>query len=103
MYDLREEVNDDALVDRFTENWRSAGLPEHTLAALSLAEKLTLTPDQMTQEDIQGLRGYGYSDEDIHDIVQIAAFFNYINRLAGALGVPPEDFMTPWPRQDGEW
>ncbi len=98
MHDLREEVNDEALVDRFAKNWRAAGLPEHTLAALTLAEKMTLTPNQITEEDIQGLRNHGYSDEDVHDIVQVAAFFNYINRVADALGVPPEDFMTLWPR-----
>lgn len=64
---------------------------------------MTLTPHQMTQHDIQVLRRYGYSDEEIHDIVQIAAYFNYINRVADGLGVPPEDFMNPWPREDGEW
>ena len=103
MHDLREEANDDALVDRFAENWRAAGLPEHTRTALSFAEKLTLTPHQMTQADIQVLRRSDYSDEEIHDITQIAAYFNYINRIADALGVPPEDFMKPWPRADGDW
>ncbi len=73
------------------------------MAALTLAEKLTLTPSQMSQEDIRGLRRHGYSDKEIHDIVQIAAYFNYINRIADALGVPPEPFMTPWLREDGEW
>jgi len=57
----------------------------------------------MTQNDIRRLRSFGYTDEDIHDITQIAAYFNYINRIADALGVPPEDFMSPWPRQNGEW
>ena len=104
MHDLREEAHDDALVDRFAQDWRSAGLPEHTQAALAFAEKLTLTPSQMTQADIQTLRNCGYSDEEIHDITQIAAFFNYINRIADALGVPPEeDFMDPWPRENGRW
>ena len=89
------------MVDRFAADWRRAGLPEHTLAALAFAEKLTLTPQQMSQQDIQVLRGCGYSDEEIHDITQIAAFFNYINRIADGLGVPPEDFMEVWPRADG--
>ena len=56
----------------------------------------------MTQQDIRELRDQGYSDEEIHDITQIAAYFNYINRIADTLGVPPEDFMTPWPREDGD-
>ena len=33
----------------------------------------------------------------------IAAYFNYINRIADALGVPPEDFMETWPREEGRW
>ncbi len=103
MHDLREEANDDALVDRFARDWRTAGLPEHTLAALAFAEKLTLTPSRMSQDDVEALQGCGYSDEEIHDITQIAAFFNYINRIADALGIPPEDFMESWPREDGRW
>lgn len=104
MHDLREEANDDALVNRFAQNWRTAGLPQHTQTALAFAEKLTLTPSQMSQADIQTLRDQGYSDEEIHDITQIAAYFNYINRIADALGVPPEeDFMDRWPREDGRW
>lgn len=70
---------------------------------LAFAEKLTQTPAQMSQNDIRGLRQSGFSDEDIHDIVQIAAYFNYINRIADGLGLPPEDFMQPWPREDGDW
>ena len=58
----------------------------------------------MTQQDIKELRAHGYSEEEIHDVVQIASFFNYINRVADALGVPPDEgIMTPWPREDGDW
>lgn len=102
LHDLREEAHNDLLVDQFAHNWRAAGLPPHTLAALEFAQKLTLTPSHMTQDDIRGLRTFGYTDLDIHDITQIAAYFNYINRIADALGVPPEDFMVPWPRENGE-
>lgn len=70
---------------------------------MAFAEKVTRTPNQMSQQDIRDLRRAGFADQDIHDIVQIAAYFNYINRVADALGVPPEDFMVPWPREDGGW
>lgn len=60
-------------------------------------------PAQMRQADIHALRQVGYTDEDIHDIIQIAAYFNYINRIADGLGVPPEEFMAVWPREDGAW
>ncbi len=70
---------------------------------LAYAEKMTREPQALTRDDIEHLRAFGFTDEDIHDIVQIAAYFNYINRIADALGVPPEDFMTPWPRPNGNW
>ncbi|MFC1976278.1 peroxidase [Chloroflexota bacterium] len=88
----------------FAQDWRKAGLPEHTASVLALAGKLTLTPSQTSQDDIRVLRQCGYSDAEIHDIVQIIAYFNYINRMADALGVPPEkDLMESWPREDGDW
>ena len=91
------------MVESFAEDWRTAELPEHTRIALEFAEKMTQSPGQMTQEEVRRLRRVGYDDQEIHDIVQIAAYFNYINRVADALGVPPEDFMVPWSREDGEW
>lgn len=78
-------------------------MAEHTQAVLDYTEKLTRSPHTLTQTHVQHLRQHGYSDEDIHDIVQIGAFFNYINRVADALGVPPEDFMDAWDREDGQW
>ena len=98
------EVRNTEWVNRFARNWRAAGLPENTQAVLEFAEKLTLTPAQMAQDDIRTLRQCGYNDPEIHDIVQIAAYFNYINRIADALGVPPEDdVMKPWPHENGDW
>ena len=64
---------------------------------LDYCVKLTLRPWEMQQEDVERLRTAGFDDGDILDIVQIASYFNYINRVADALGVDPEDFMTPWP------
>ena len=98
------EVHNDEWVDQFVKDWHTANLPEHTLAILKFAEKLTLTPNQMSQDDIRTLRRHNFKDTEIHDIVQIAAYFNYINRIADALGVPPEEgLMQPWPRENGGW
>ncbi len=54
---------------------------------LEYVEKLTLTPSQMTEEDIQKLRKAGWTDRDILDICQVAAYFNYRVRMADGLGV----------------
>ncbi len=64
---------------------------------LDYCAKLTVRPWEMQVDDVQQLREAGFDDGDVLDVVQIASFFNYINRVADALGVEPEDFMRPWP------
>ena len=44
----------------------------------------------MSQEVIDALRADGWSDVAIHDAIQVIAFFNYINRVADAVGIGPE-------------
>ena len=50
----------------------------------------------MSPSDLEDLRTHGFSDLAIHDAVQVIAYFNYINRIADALGVEDEDFIEPW-------
>lgn len=57
---------------------------------LDFAVKLTLNPSKMVREDVDSLRGNGFDDSAIHDIVQVAALFNYFDRLADGMGVDPE-------------
>jgi alkylhydroperoxidase family enzyme len=40
--------------------------------------------------DIEALRGQGWSDTGIHDAIQVIAYFNYINRVADAVGIEDE-------------
>ena len=47
-------------------------------------------------ENLDELRRHGYDDRAIHDATQVIAYFNYITRIAAALGVEPEDFIEPW-------
>jgi alkylhydroperoxidase family enzyme len=50
----------------------------------------------MGADDIEALRAAGLDDRAIHDATQVIAYFNYINRIADALGVEPETFILPW-------
>jgi alkylhydroperoxidase family enzyme len=52
----------------------------------------------MSPEDLDALRAHGFSDRAIHDAVQVVSYFNYITRVADALGVEDEDFIRPWGR-----
>jgi len=60
---------------------------------------LTLSPAEMTAGDIESLRAAGLDDLEIHDAVQVIAYFNYINRLAEAVHVDLEPEMPPYPPQ----
>ncbi len=57
---------------------------------LEFADKLTRTPSQVSGNDVDELRRLGFDDAAIHDITQVAALFNYFDRLADGLGCAPE-------------
>ncbi len=68
-------------------------------ALCAYAEKLTLQPAAMDAVDVELLREAGLDDRGIHDATQVISYFNYINRIADALGVEPESFIPPWGEQ----
>ena len=68
----------------------TADLPAADRAMLDFAVKLTRTPGKMSREDVDELRRHGFDDVGVNDIVQIAALFNYYDRLADGLGIEPE-------------
>jgi uncharacterized peroxidase-related enzyme len=69
------------------------------MALCHLAVKLTYEPAEMGQADVDELRGLGWSDEAIHDAFQVIAYFNYINRIADAVGIEDEpDWAAPEPK-----
>ena len=66
---------------------READLSEQDRAMLDFAVKLTEQPARMSEADVQALRDAGFDDRAVLQITMIAGFFNYINRVADALGV----------------
>jgi uncharacterized peroxidase-related enzyme len=74
-------------------DYTAAPLDAAMRAVLDFAVKLTRTPASVTREDIEALRAHGFDDRSIHDIVQVTAYFNYINRVADGLGIDPEPEM----------
>lgn len=50
----------------------------------------------MTAGDLDVLREHGFDDRALHDAAQVIGYFNYINRVADALGVEPEGFVRNW-------
>lgn len=54
---------------------------------------VTRAPAAIRRQDIETLRKHGLTDRDILDAVEVIAYFNYINRVADALGIDPEPEM----------
>lgn len=88
----------DALVHQIVDDWRAAPLNAATKQLLIHAERVTLAPAECTAQDVADLLAAGWSDTAIHDAVQIVSYFNYINRVADALGVDPEPDLPHWGR-----
>ena len=59
-------------------------------ALCDFAVRLTREPASVGREDVDGLRAHGWSDEAIHDAIQVVAYFNYVNRVAEAVGIEDE-------------
>jgi uncharacterized peroxidase-related enzyme len=86
----------DALVHQIARDWRGAPLRPDVVAMMDYTEKVTRTPAACSRDDVGALRAAGWSDTAIHDAVQVGAYFNYINRIADALGVELEFELPTW-------
>ncbi len=86
---LREQLGDPVLADRITLDYRRAGLDERRLAILDYAVKLTLTPLEAGQADINTLTAFGLTLEEVWDVAELAAMYNFTNRMAMATDMLP--------------
>ncbi len=84
---LNRVIGDDGVADAVRRDFRSAPISDADRAMLEYAEQITLDATRVTDEHHAGLRDAGFDDTGILQITLIAAWFNYINRVADALGV----------------
>ena len=78
---------DEALVKALVEDYENAALSEADRAMLDYVTTLTKDATLITPMDHERLRSVGFDDRGILQITLIASWFNYINRVADALGV----------------
>jgi uncharacterized peroxidase-related enzyme len=71
-------------------DFRNAALSARDVAMLDYAEKITIDASQVTQADIDRLRGAGFTDRQISDIALCAAFRAFVSRFFDATGAEPE-------------
>jgi uncharacterized peroxidase-related enzyme len=78
---------DEALVEALKHDYASAPISEQDRVMLDYVVQLTKDATRISPADHQRLRAVGFDDRGILQITLIASWFNYINRVADALGV----------------
>jgi uncharacterized peroxidase-related enzyme len=81
---------DDDLAAAIRDDPAKAPLSEHDRAMLDFVTKLTQDAARISPEDHARMREAGFDDTGILQVTLIASWFNYINRVADALGVGRE-------------
>jgi uncharacterized peroxidase-related enzyme len=78
---------DEELVKTLQEDYEHAPISAADRAMLDYVGTLTLDATRIGPDDHARLRAHGFDDRGVLQITLIAAWFNYINRVADALGV----------------
>jgi len=78
---------DEDLVKSLQLDYRKAPISDQDLAMLDYVAQITRDATRISPQDHERLRAVGFDDRGILQITLIASWFNYINRVADALGV----------------
>jgi uncharacterized peroxidase-related enzyme len=81
---------DKELVDALEKDYTTAPITAQERVMLDYVVKITKDATKVWKDDHERLRAAGFDDKGILQITLIAAWFNYINRVADALGVGRE-------------
>ena len=88
---LGEFIGDHNRARRIAINYRTVELSPSERAIADFAMKLTDEPDRLDPSDLQALRDAGLTDAKIFYVIEIAALFNFTNRIMSAYGMRPDD------------
>ncbi|UAK37092.1 peroxidase-related enzyme [Gordonia bronchialis] len=91
VHELAEFLGDAWLAHRISLDHREVPeLSDREHALIELALTVTDEPGGVSDAEIDALRGFGLSDADIFEAVQITSVFNATNRISLALGLLPD-------------
>ncbi len=73
----------------------AAGLPPGERLLLEFAGTIARAAHRVTDEQVEGLRGAGWTDEQIAEAAYVAALFSLFVRLADTFGIEPPSIYEP--------
>lgn len=80
------------MIEALREDYRTAPITEAERVMIEYVVQLTKDAVKITPAHHERLRAVGFDDTAILQITLIASWFNYINRVADALGVGRGEF-----------
>lgn len=93
---LATALGDEALARAVAADYREANLAARDRVLCDHAVALTCEPAERTPADLERLREYGFTDAAIIKATEIAAYYNFTNRIVSVLGVELEPELAPW-------
>ena len=79
-------------MDAVVTDLASSPLSEAEKALFEFLRKVNRASHTISQADVDGVKGHGWTDEALYDAITVCALFNFYNRWCDATGVHP---MTP--------
>ncbi len=68
-------------------------IDDKTKLILHFSEAITRNSYKIHEGNLQDLRDQGCTDEELFESIAVASLFNYMDRMADALGAPVEGFQ----------
>ena len=99
---VREYSSDPVLADILVTNYSTAELTNRQRVMLDYAWKMTANVAETGNAERQALFDAGFTAEEIFDITDVVAYFNYTNRMTHGLGVQPNKVYFGLNRQKAE-
>jgi uncharacterized peroxidase-related enzyme len=92
---LGQYIGDHGRARRIAINYRTVSMSAQERAMADFAAKITEQPGRLEPTDLQKLRDVGLSDAKIFYVIELAAMYNFTNRVMSAYGMRPDDeFMA---------
>ncbi|MFN2149079.1 MAG: hypothetical protein ACK2T2_11865 [Anaerolineales bacterium] len=87
---LRKNFFDPDQLRALVNDFHDAGLSEEEVAVMDFAQKVIRAAHEITESDVDVLRGYGLKDEEIMDVILAASARSFFGLSLDALGLQPD-------------
>jgi uncharacterized peroxidase-related enzyme len=88
---LRKNFFNVEQITAIVKDFRNAGLQPEEVALMDFAQKVIHHANHVTEEDMEELRRYGLSDEEILNVVVVITARSFFSKTLDALSVKPDE------------